>query len=218
MVAIATIAGLSLAGICLPRVGTLDTNTLLALGGGAASIIILDSIAVGVRHSRPASKAPNIEQEKILVKTQSKEEILQDIKMEKNPPEFDLIKSSKKVPHHTIVNGLSLGASKAFAQSVNLPVFGHDDMGVPFQLDTSNKEGFNAVVTVCPLMSIDGDYDGFEKYSKEQVGEAFSKANITWSDVGQLAGDDPIFWEGLVHDCTRPGSELAAKKRVSKRP
>lgn len=214
LVAIATIAGLSLAGVSLPKLGTLGTNILWTLAGGAALMVTIDGITAGIRSTRPTAEA-KAKKENVPTKMKSKESknhILKDIQTKKIPPEMDVVRASRKIPCHLIVNGLYLGSSQAFAPSVGLPLFKNDSQGIPCPLDTSNQAGFNAIVTVCPLLNIDGDYDSLTKYSKEQVGESFSKANITWSYVGRLSGDDKDFWEGLVHDCTCPDSELATKK------
>lgn len=93
-------------------------------------------------------------------------------------------KKAKKIASHPIVHSLHLGNSEAFAHATSLKFTHHDEFGKSGVLTTTNHLGFKKIITLCPMKSIVGDFDGLATLGTEAIVKSFTTQRIEWSHRG----------------------------------
>jgi len=121
-------------------------------------------------------------------------------------------KKASKIPCHRIVHGLHLGNSEAFAHATSLEFNHPNEFGKPVSIKTTNPVGFQKIVTLCPMKSIAGDFDGLAELGVEMIAKSLADQRIEWLNIGRTVVDDASGWLPLVHDCTYPKSQEAQKE------
>ncbi len=87
-----------------------------------------------------------------------------------------------------------------------------NEFGKPVVLKTTNPLGLQKIITLCPMKSIAGDFDGLAELGVGAISKSFATKRIEWLNIGRTVVDDPSGWLPLVHDCTYPNSEEAQKE------
>lgn len=103
---------------------------------------------------------------------------------------------------HQILNNLFLGQSDAFVDSTHLTFYHPDKTGRSFKKSTSNAQGFDSLISLCPMQAIHGDFPGLQDLEKEAIAHSLKEHDVKWLNVGKTTMDSPDGWLSLVHDCT----------------